>query len=129
MSSQPAYSPNAYQRSAYRQSAILTAPPERLVVMLYDGARRFLSQAAVATRNGNVQTAHLKLRRAEDIILHLRNSLDLSQGEIPAQLQAVYLFCGRYLNEARCQRDAEKIERVSALLGELREAWNTIASA
>ena len=29
---------------AYRESAVLTAPPERLVVMLYDGARRFSSR-------------------------------------------------------------------------------------
>jgi flagellar protein FliS len=118
----------SYSPKAYRQSAVLTATPEQLVVMLYDGARRFLSQAASAMRNDDVQTAHVKLRRAEAIIMHLRNTLDLEQGEIPARLQSIYLFCTRHLNEARVQRDPVKIEEVSNLLGELREAWGTIST-
>jgi flagellar protein FliS len=122
-------SPTAYSRNAYRQSAVLTASPEQLVVMLYDGARRFLSQAAAAMREGDLQIAHLKLRRAEDIIAHLRDTLDMDQGEIAARLQAIYLFCGRHLNEARIKRDPERIEQVSKLLGELREAWSATAAA
>jgi flagellar secretion chaperone FliS len=119
----------AASRNAYRESAVLTATPEQLVVMLYDGARRFLYQAAVSMRDKNIETSHVKLRRAEAIITHLRNTLDLEQGEVPAQLQAIYLFCNRHLNEARVQRDPQKIEQVSDLLGELREAWNAIGSA
>jgi flagellar secretion chaperone FliS len=124
MSAYPATSP-----SVYRESAVLTASPEQLVVMLYDGARRFLYQAAVATRNEHVELAHRKLRRAEAIISHLRNTLDMDQGEVPARLQAIYLFCNRHLNEARVQRDPQKIEQVSDLLGELRDAWSAIGSA
>jgi flagellar secretion chaperone FliS len=108
---------------AYRESAVLTASPERLVVMLYDGARRFLHQGAVAMRSGQVEAAHHRLRRAEAIISHLRDTLDMEQGELPARLQSIYLFCNRHLNHARIQRDPAKIEQVSSLLGELREAW------
>jgi flagellar protein FliS len=115
--------------NAYRQSAVLTATPEQLVVMLYDGARRFLHQAAVAMRAGDVEMTHIKLRRAESIISHLRNTLDMEQGEISARLQSIYLFCNRHLNQARIERDATKIEEVSNLLGELREAWNTVGTA
>jgi flagellar protein FliS len=115
--------------NAYRESAVLTASPEQLVVMLYDGARRFLNQAAVAMRNQDVETAHIKLRRAEAIITHLRNTLDLDQGEVPARLQAIYLFCNRHLNQARVQRDPKKIEQVSGLLAELRSAWSAIGTA
>jgi flagellar secretion chaperone FliS len=115
--------------SAYRQSAVLTASPEQLVVMLYDGARRFLGQAAAAMRSGNIEASHHKLRRAEAIISHLRDTLDLDQGDIAERLQAIYLFCSRHLNDARVQRDPQKIEQVSALLGELRSAWSSVASA
>jgi flagellar protein FliS len=88
-----------------------------------------LYQAAVAMRNDNVQVSHLKLRRAEAIITHLRDTLDMDQGEIAARLQAIYLFCNRHLNQARAQRDPAKIEEVSSLLGELRSAWNEVGSA
>jgi flagellar secretion chaperone FliS len=120
--------PLASSPSAYRESAILTATPEQLVVMLYDGARRFLYQASVAMQRDDVQAAHVKLRRAEAIISHLRDTLDLEQGDVAARLQAIYLFCNRHLNEARIQRNPGKIEQISALLGELRAAWNTAAA-
>jgi flagellar protein FliS len=113
---------------AYRQSAIMTATPGQLVVMLYDGAQRFLHQAAAATADRNVELAHNKLRRAEDIIAHLLDTLDMEQGDIAQRLQAIYMFCQRYLNEARVERDPTKIERVAELLGTLRGAWAEIAA-
>ena len=45
-----AYAPAA--PNVYRESAVLTASPEQLVVMLYDGANRFLTQSAIAMRDG-----------------------------------------------------------------------------
>lgn len=112
---------------AYRESAVLSAQPEQLVVMLYDGARRFLHQAAIAMGDGQVELAHRKLRRAEDILLHLRDTLDMEQGgEIATRLQAIYLFCQSYLRQARLDRDPAKVDRVGALLGELRDAWASI---
>jgi flagellar secretion chaperone FliS len=119
--SQAAYSPRAY-----RQGAVLSASPERLVVMLYDGARRFLHQAAAAMREQQVEASHVKLRQAEEIIMHLRESLDLEQGEVAVRLQSIYLFCQRHLRQARISRNPAHIEQVSVLLGELREAWATI---
>lgn len=111
---------------AYRESAILTAPPERLVVMLYDGVDRFLHQAVVTMRAGDVQTCNERLSRAEAIIDHLLTTLDMSQGEVAFQLEAIYQFCQRQIAEARIRLDPEKLEQVRALLGELREAWNQI---
>jgi len=111
---------------AYREGAVLSAAPERLVVMLYDGARRFLNQAAVAMAEGQIEISHRKLRRAEDIILHLRDTLDMDQGDIARRLETIYLFCGRHLMQARFDRDPSKIELVSGLLAQLRDSWATI---
>jgi flagellar secretion chaperone FliS len=112
---------------AYRDSAVLTAPPERLVVMLYDGARRFLYQAAAAMREGQIEVSHLKLRRAEDIIVHLRDTLDHEQGgPIAPRLEAIYTFSLRHLMQARFDRDAGKLDFVGELLSQLREAWAAI---
>jgi flagellar protein FliS len=114
---------------AYRESAVLTAPPERLVVMLYDGARRFLVQAASAMREGDVPTAHERLRRAERIVEHLLATLDMSQGEIAERLEAIYVFCLQLLAEGRMRQDAGALDKVGELLGELREAWAELAAS
>jgi flagellar protein FliS len=114
---------------AYRESAVLTAPPERLVVMLYDGARRFLFQAATAMRAGDVPTAHERLRRAEKIVEHLLATLDMSQGEISERLEAIYVFCLEQLSEGRMKQDASRLDAVSGLLSELREAWAQLADS
>ncbi len=120
----------ASSRAAYQRSAILTASKGQLVVMLYDGAHRFLSQASHAMRERNINEAHLKLRRAELIIEHLRATLDMEQGgEVASHLQRIYLFCMRYLNEARVKADPDRIDKVDGLLLELREAWAQVARA
>ncbi len=113
---------------AYRESSILTASPEQLVVMLYDGARRFLHQASVAMGDGDLATANARLQRAEAIVDELLTTLDMSAGEVAEQLQSIYLFCRRQTMEARVERDPARLEQVSDLLGELRDAWHQIAT-
>jgi flagellar protein FliS len=115
-------------RDAYSENAVLSASRGELVVILYDGACRFLTQASVAMRRGNIEATHRRLRRAEAIIGHLDATLDMSQGEIPDRLRSIYIFCGRHLNQARIDRDAGKIEDVIRLLSTLRGAWAAIAS-
>ena len=112
---------------AYKESAVMTATPERLVVMLYDGARRFLFQAAVAMREGNVEQSNNRLQRAEAIIDELNNTLDMSTGEIAVRLRAIYLFCKRHLMQARLKRSPEMIDEVSRLLETVGDAWRQIA--
>ena len=113
---------------AYRQGAVLAATPGQLVVMLYDGARRFLRQATIAMRAGDIERSHNTLRRAELIVAHLDTTLDLEQGEVAERLHAIYLFCLQHLNSARMAQDAGKLEEVSKLLGELRDAWARAAA-
>jgi flagellar secretion chaperone FliS len=113
---------------AYRQNAVLGASPAQLVVMLYDGARRFLRQGTIAMRAGEIERAHNALRRGELIIAHLDGTLDFEQGQLPEQLHAIYRFCLDHLGRARMSQDPSKVEEVSELLGELRDAWAQIAA-
>ena len=116
--------------TAYQQQAILTAPPGRLVVMLYDGCLRFLFQAAHALREGDRTTSLARMRRAEAIIDELTITLDHERGgEIASRLQGIYAFCRRHLIEATAEQDPSKIDQVSELLTELREAWAEIAGS
>ena len=115
--------------AAYQQQSIMTAPPERLVVMLYDGAIRFFFQASAALREHAGATALDRLDRGEAIVDHLLATLDMSAGEIAERLQGIYVFCKRLLLEARLERDADKVDLVRGYLGDLREAWAQITPA
>ena len=115
--------------NAYRESAVLTATPEQLVVMLYDGANRFLTQSAIAMRDGRAGLAGEKLRRAEAIIDELLATLDMSVGEVAERLQALYLFFKEHLIAARIEQSPAKVEEVARLMRELRTAWAGIAGA
>jgi flagellar secretion chaperone FliS len=114
--------------AAYRRGEVLAATPAELVVLLYDGARRFLRKASVAMRAGEVESAHNTLRRAERIIAHLDGTLDLDQGAVAQHLHSIYQFHLAHLNAARMSQDPSKIDEVSEMLGELREAWSELAA-
>jgi flagellar protein FliS len=119
---------NPYARpQAYREASVMTASPEQLVVMLYDGAGRFLRQAEGAmTGGGTWLQASEKLSRAEAIIDELLATLDMDAGDIAERLQAIYVFCKTRLIEARLERDPGRVDQVARLLAELRDAWATI---
>jgi flagellar protein FliS len=120
---------NAYVNTgAYTEASVLTAPPGRLIVMLYDGAIRFLAQAAAAMRAEERERMRDRLRRADAIIDELNVSLDMSYGEIPEQLRSIYLFCKRELREASLHFEPERVETVSQLLAQLRESWDQLAA-
>ena len=124
----PVYTPQN-PSTAYREQSVLTATPGQLVLMMYDGCLRFLHQAAYALRAGDAPGCDRRLRRAEAIIDELLTTLDLEQGGVIAsRLQGIYVFCNRHLIEARAQRDPEMVEKVSELLGELRESWAQVAA-
>jgi flagellar secretion chaperone FliS len=120
--------PTASPAAAYRRGDVLAATPGQLVVLLYDGALRFLRQATSALREREIERAHNTLRYAERIIGHLDATLDYEQGELPQRLHSIYAFCLLHLGQARMSLDPRKVEEVSEMLGELREAWSQVAA-
>jgi flagellar secretion chaperone FliS len=122
---------NPYRNAsqAYAQDSVLTAAPEKLVVMLYDGLARFLARAATALRADEAGAAGTALQRAGAILDELLVTLDPAAGEIAERLSDIYLFCKREVLAAQLKRDPKRVERVAQLLGELREAWAEIAAA
>ena len=113
---------------AYRENTVLSATPEQLVVMLYDGAQRFLRRAGAEMRAGEIEATHNDLRRAEAILAHLNTVLDHEHDpQLAGQLSAIYRFCLEHLNRARFQQTTEELDEVVAMLGELRESWAELA--
>lgn len=114
---------------AYAQDSVLTAAPEKLVVMLYDGLARFLARGAAAIRAEDMAATGTALNRAGAILDELLATLDPAAGEIAERLAEIYLFCKRELLAAQLKRDPARIERVAKLLAELRGSWAAIAEA
>lgn len=109
----------------YRQTSIQTAPPEQLVVMLYDGAIRFLEQAKVAMRDG--RDASDSIGRTQDILVELLASLNRSAGEVSNNLSVLYEFWIQRLFQAMARRDVKMVDEVSTMVRDLRESWAAIA--
>lgn len=109
----------------YRHTAIQTAPPEQLIVMLYDGAIRSMEQAKLAIQSGKDPSE--AIAKAQDIFAELAASLNLSVGEIAGNLAQLYNFWISRLFQAQIHREVAMVDDVNAMARELREAWVTIA--
>src|SRR5439155_26943800 len=79
----------AYAKSQYEEMQVQTTP-ERLVVMLYDGALRFLQIGLEALRRSDYETQGLNIGKAQSIICELMNTLDPRAGDVASQLAAIY---------------------------------------
>ena len=114
----------------YTEAAVLSASPAQLVVMLYDGAIRFMQQGAVALGQDQLSVAREKLFKAEAILNELNQALnmDSGDGELARNLRSLYLYCKQQLLTALLERDASMIEPIIGLMRELRGSWAQIAS-
>ncbi|MFI2857100.1 flagellar export chaperone FliS [Paenibacillus sp. JSM ZJ436] len=106
----------------YRQSAVTTAAPEQLVVMLYDGAIRFIRAAVQAIDSSNVENANLNFGKAQAIVSELMSTLDQSI-DISKNLFVLYEYTNYLLIEANIKKDKTKAEEALGYLLELRETW------
>lgn len=109
--------------SQYQRTQAETATPGELVVMLYQGAIRFLNKSQEHFTRQDVEGAHANLVRAQNIVIELMSSLDLSTGPLAKNLFALYDFMYRRLVEANCKKDYRAIDEVLRLLRELLPAW------
>ena len=114
---------NAYMNQ-YQNNQILTAPPEQVLIMLYDGAIRFVRQARLAIEQKDVPARTRAISKAVAIITEFSNTLDYEiGGEIAIDLGRLYDFMVRELAAVNARGDAEKLTPVENILVELREAW------
>ena len=114
---------NAYMNQ-YQNNQILSASPEQILILLYDGSIRFCRQAIHAMEAGQRKVQAEKISRAMAIICEFANTLDHKVGgEIATDLDALYSFMTRELTRANLQNDREALETVEDLLTGLRETW------
>lgn len=113
--------------SAYQETAVSTQSKGRLIVLLYDGAIKFMKLAVKELEAGNYGEKGKYIAKAKDIIHELNMVLDTDAGgEIAMNLRKLYLFMNRRLTEANTKKDPEKIREVIKLMEELNKSWKAI---
>lgn len=110
----------------YREEAILSASPQRLLAMLYDRLLLDVERGEAAQLRGDWQTANTELQHAQQIVVELSASLtDAWEGS--ASLRALYAYLTRTLLAANIRRDPELARECRELIVPLRDAWHTAA--
>ncbi len=118
--------------AAYRKVGLETqldsASPHKLVLMLFEGAMLSLANASHHMQSGNIGEKGMAISRCIEIISSgLQASLDHeSGGELAGRLDSLYEYMGQRLLHANLKNDAAALKEVSALLGELKSAWEQI---
>jgi flagellar protein FliS len=112
--------------SRYKNVQVTTCTPGQLLLMLYDGLFRFLSEARAAFEANDRARAGERVSRAHAILEHLLTSLDRSaHPALCDQLEPLYYFCMQHLVAANIQQNGPMIDEVVRVLTPLREAWRT----
>ncbi|SHJ68399.1 flagellar protein FliS [Malonomonas rubra DSM 5091] len=114
---------NAYLNH-YQNNQILTASPEQILIMLYDGAIRFVKGAKLAIEEERPADKAKYLSKTIAIITEFMNTLDHEVGgEIAADLLRLYDFMVSELSAVNVRSDAKRLDPVEKILTELREGF------
>lgn len=107
---------------AYKRQQILTATPEALTLMLYNGALRFMTEGRDALEKKDFEEANTALQKAQNIITEFRVTLNMEY-DIAHQLMPLYNYVYDRLVEANLRSDVSKIDEAKHIITELRDAW------
>jgi flagellar protein FliS len=109
---------------AYRQNAVMGASPIQLVIMLYDGALRFIEEGKRAMADKDFDTKNTKFQRAQKIVMELISTLDIRNGgEVATNLLSLYTFVLNELVEGNVSDKEVHIDNAYRTMSELRESW------
>jgi len=119
------YPKNAYNQ--YKAVQVTTTDRGRLLLMMYEGAIKFLRQAKAGLEEQDIAKFCRFLCKGQAIITELMNTLDHEKGgDIARDLDRLYDFMLFYLTEANLHRDAKKVEKVVELLNTIYSAYREI---
>ena len=110
--------------NSYNQMNINIDKPEKLILMLYEGALRFSNFAKKAIRENNVEDKVKYIIKVSNIFIELINSLDFEKGgDIAHYLSGLYAHQLKILAKANLENDEKYLDDVIRVLKGLIEAW------
>lgn len=108
----------------YLANAVNSASPEQLMLMLYDGAIRFVSLAVQAIENGLLDKRAYYINKTSAIVSEFAATLDHSQNtKLAEDLDALYSYMLNRMMEANVKNDAAPLLEVKKMLSDLRGTW------
>ncbi|MGX7594032.1 flagellar export chaperone FliS [Planococcus plakortidis] len=111
---------NPYQ--AYQQNSVMTASPEELTLMLYNGCLKFIKLAKKAMQDKQFEEKNKNLLKAQAIIQELRSTLNPDIA-LSKELERLYVYQYSQLVEANMKNDEAILDAVLADVAELRNTW------
>ncbi len=115
---------NARAARSYREEQINGLSQKDLILMLYDGAIKFTSEAKRTFSEKNFAQGHVSITKARNIILELLRILNMEEGgEIARNLQRLYVYMIGRLIEVNFTKELSLLDNVLAILADLRFAW------
>ena len=111
----------------YQQTAVQTSSPTKLVVMLYEGAIRFLRQSIEAIGAKDFDRKRQSVDRAMAVIQHLQSTLDKRGGAVSAELDRLYTYVTARILEGSGKLEVAPFEEAIKLLTVLLSGWEEIA--
>jgi flagellar protein FliS len=116
--------PSAKASQEYLRSVVMTASPEQLQLMLFDGAIRFTLRGKEALEQDDIEGAFNGFERAQRIVLELHNGLRREVApQLVDQAAALYDFVYRRLIDANVHRDSQAADDALRILRHQRETW------
>lgn len=120
---------NTYGTGQYRQTQVTTVDKGRLIVLLYEGAIKFLRQATKAQALGDIPSKSNNINRALDIISELSQSLNMQDGgDIAVNLKRLYFFWTEHLLKGKVARESQAMDDVVEMMSNLIEAWQVVCT-
>lgn len=114
---------------AYLQTQVTTTGQGDVVVLLYDGAVKFLNQAKESLAANDMAKKGINISKALDVIAELDGSLNVEKGgDLARNLHGLYSFCQNHLVKANINKSAQMIDDVIKVLLGLRSAYAEILS-
>jgi flagellar secretion chaperone FliS len=115
--------------ASYGRIANTESNPLKQVVMLYDGAIKFLNLTAAAIEAKDLPAKAEHSTRALDIINYLHTILDFEKGgSVAESLDRLYRSILVLILRASAELDASLMRRAAELLAPVRDAWETNAT-
>lgn len=107
----------------YRSYQVETVSPEDQIVLLYEGARRFIDRAVAALETQDYGEVSTNVGKAQQILAELSGALNFEAGEIAENLYRLYDYWSWRLSQGLIKKDAGALREVSAAVADMTEAW------